>query len=623
MQSAVLAPSQIFLQFFAREAKGRTTTSTSAEKTTFERRRRRSDTKQLLPSNFRDSEIAESESQADGSGEAALGVGEDKSSAVKKKKKKKSKGKSSSDKPLPTQKFVDQFFPWRAVNKPVVGRCAVASRDIKAGEIVVAEHCVIFIPRSQDRTEVCHSCCCDISPPAQSFECPSCRYAVYCKRCKKEGMDEHILFCKVSNPISGIAKIADCDEDLLRLVLALILKRRNSKIAAKEASNLGAPKDGIVQNGIIYPSYEDAIALKTHSDKAPPSWKESVRKGCQLLFEEGVKAKVVGDLDVTVEDLENFAALVNTNSHGMGAHGAGYRNADVAVGIFPFVSMLSHSCRPNCCFSSEGRVMYVRATQDVPKGTELCISYINLYEPRSTRRMQLAVTKHFLCSCERCTEPFAVSVDRYLEGCICTVRGCGGVVVKTSSLYEQDPKAASSDSLVQHNSTSWKCDGCSRIVDLKLSSYPTTESGEYPWQLVAAAAEKLGAAMSVYRERRFKDARVLLEQYISQFTGKLHPLNLLLFDALTPLMNCCRATGDDAEGSRVCRLILNALEKVLPGVSLEQANFYFCLGEMYMQRSESAGTGVMAKHFKKQAQEAFQQARRIRGICLGNATLPS
>ncbi|KAL3696784.1 hypothetical protein R1sor_010860 [Riccia sorocarpa] len=564
-----------------------------------------------------------SESHADGSGETAPGVVEDKSSAAKKKKKKKSKSKSSSDKPLPTQKFVDQLFPWRALNKPNVGRCAVASRDIKAGEIVVAEHCVIFIPRSRDRAEVCHSCCCDIAPPAQSFECPGCRYAVYCKACKKEAMEEHKLFCQVSNPISGIAKIADCDEDLLRLVLALILKRRASKTGDKETSDPGASKDGTVQDGIIYPSYEDAIALKTHSDKVPTSWKDSVRKGCQLLFEEAVKAKVVDDLDVTVEDLENFAALVNTNSHGMGAHGSGYRNADVAVGIFPFVSMLSHSCRPNCCFSSEGRVMYVRATRDVPKGTELCISYINLYEPRSTRRMQLAVTKHFLCSCERCTEPFALSVDRFLEGCICAVRGCGGVVVKTSSLYEQDSKSASPDSLFQFNTTSWKCEGCSRVLDPKLSAYLTTESGEYPWQLVAAASDKLGAAMGVYRERRFKEARVLLEQHIAQFTGKLHPLNLLLFDALTPLMNCCRATGDAAEGSRVCRLILNALEKVLPGVSLEQASFYFCLGEMYLQRSESAGTSVMAKHFKKQAQEAFQQARRIRGVCLGKATLPS
>ncbi|BBN02498.1 protein MpASHR2 [Marchantia polymorpha subsp. ruderalis] len=566
-----------------------------------------------------------------GNGDTATDADEDKNCGKKKKKKKKSKGKSSSDKPLPTQKIVDQFFPWTAVNKQVVGRCAIASRDIKAGELVVAEHCYAFIPRRHDRSVVCHSCCCDISPPAQSFECPGCRYAMYCKDCKGRAMEEHKQFCRVSNPISGIAKIADCDEDLLRFVFALVLKGRSHKNMSKQISNGvavdGLSNDGTVQDGIVYPSYEDCISLKTHSEKATPAWKESVRRGCQLLYEEAVKlgAQSVDNLDITLDDLETLAALVNTNSHGMGAHGAGFHNADVAVGIFPFVSMLSHSCRPNCCFSSEGKVMYVRATQDVPKGSELCISYINLYEPRSTRKMQLAVSKHFLCRCQRCSEPFVHSVDRYLEGCMCTVRGCGGVVVKTSSMIEQDPTLAPGDSLTLHNSSSWKCDQCGRLLDPKLSTYPVdpTSLGDHPWQLVASAEAELASAMSMYRERRFKESRVLLEQYISQFTGKLHPLNVLLFDALTPLMNCCRASGDAAEGSRICRLILNSMEKVLPGVSLEQANFYFCLGEMYTQRAESAGTNVMAKHYKKLAQETFQQVRRIREICLGKPSLPS
>lgn len=42
------------------------------------------------------------------------------------------------------------------------------------------------------------------------------------------------------------------------------------------------------------------------------------------------------------EELEMLALLVNTNAHGMGAQGL--HNSDVALGIFPFVSMLNHSC---------------------------------------------------------------------------------------------------------------------------------------------------------------------------------------------------------------------------------------------------------------------------------------
>lgn len=110
-----------------------------------------------------------------------------------------------------------------------------------------------------------------------------------------------------------------------------------------------------------------------------------------------------------------------------------------------------------------------------------------------------------------------------VQGCMCTVRGCGGVVVKTSSMIEQDPTSAPGDSLTLHNSSSWKCDQCGRLLDPKLSTYPVdpTSLGDHPWQLVASAEAELASAMSMYRERRFKESRVLLEQYISQFTGKL------------------------------------------------------------------------------------------------------
>jgi SET and MYND domain-containing protein len=54
--------------------------------------------------------------------------------------------------------------------------------------------------------------------------------------------------------------------------------------------------------------------------------------------------------------------------------------------------------------------------------------------------------------------------------------------------------------------------------------------------------------------------------------------------------------GDAAEGSRFCHIILECLEKVMPNLSLELANFYFCLGEMYSERAEACSTSqVLAK----------------------------
>lgn len=80
-----------------------------------------------------------------------------------------------------------------------------------------------------------------------------------------------------------------------------------------------------------------------------------------------------------------------------------------------------------------------------------------------------------------------------------------------------------------------------------------------------------------------------------------HPLHVFLFDALTPLMNCCRALGDIGDAARVCTNIISCLEKVIPGYSLEVANFYFCLGEMYTERAESSNSlPAIAKRYRKQ-----------------------
>eukprot|EP01018_Ginkgo_biloba_P029122 Gb_19403 [translate_table: standard] len=346
------------------------------------------------------------------------------------------------------------------------------------------------------------------------------------------------------------------------------------------------------------------------------AWRISIRKGCEALHKAIVKQSE-GKLDFDMEELEWMASLVNTNAHGMGAQGL--HNTDVALGIFPFVSMLNHSCRPNCCFASEGNVMYVRALQEISTDTELCVSYINLYEPRSTRKRELSVTKHFECNCQRCMEPMQLSVDRFLEGCMCTVKGCGGVLLKTSSL---DGCTFGDEKL-----TSWICDTCSRVLDpssFDPSDFRGKPITETPWDLVGQAEEKVSVAVSAYKERRLKDARTLLENFYAEFNGKLHHLHVLIFDSLTPLLNCHRALGDAEGGARVCRMILNCLEKVLPNPSLELANFYFCLGEMCSERAEAFDISpVLAKHYKKQAQEAFQRVRQLRKICIGKPTLPT
>jgi hypothetical protein len=59
--------------------------------------------------------------------------------------------------------------------------------------------------------------------------------------------------------------------------------------------------------------------------------------------------------------------------------------------------------------------MRVRALKDIEEGEELCVAYVNLTEDRLTRQKELLESKHFVCVCQRCSQPLADSNDRFLE----------------------------------------------------------------------------------------------------------------------------------------------------------------------------------------------------------------
>ena len=66
----------------------------------------------------------------------------------------------------------------------------------------------------------------------------------------------------------------------------------------------------------------------------------------------GLPVRLVGAPHALQQEL---AAVVNTNSHGAGA--ANSANTDRALGLWPALSMLNHSCRPNCVFAAHGAAL--------------------------------------------------------------------------------------------------------------------------------------------------------------------------------------------------------------------------------------------------------------------------
>lgn len=72
--------------------------------------------------------------------------------------------------------------------------------------------------------------------------------------------------------------------------------------------------------------------------------------------------------------------------------------------VYLLGSMFNHSCEPNVnvVFSNNDAVVSFAAGCDIPKHTELCISYIDQTMPRMFRREHLRFGYGFMCECIKC-----------------------------------------------------------------------------------------------------------------------------------------------------------------------------------------------------------------------------
>ena len=74
------------------------------------------------------------------------------------------------------------------------------------------------------------------------------------------------------------------------------------------------------------------------------------------------------------------------------------------VGCYPLGALLNHSCAPNCIAALDGTSLRVRTLCEVPAGTELCHSYVELTEPTIERQRHLAAQYGVDCRCRRCVD---------------------------------------------------------------------------------------------------------------------------------------------------------------------------------------------------------------------------
>ena len=143
--------------------------------------------------------------------------------------------------------------------------------------------------------------------------------------------------------------------------------------------------------------------------------------------------------DISPTDIEHLLLAIQCNAHRIVSQDA----HPLALGLFPFTSMLNHSCEPNCAHDfiltrNKAPVLSMRAITDIEVGEEICYSYTNLYLSTKQRNEQLQSAYGFRCNCSRCE----ANLDGFVD------QGGSQTLVKELntcfSLLEQDTRMRSS-----------------------------------------------------------------------------------------------------------------------------------------------------------------------------------
>eukprot|EP01060_Flectonema_neradi_P037513 TRINITY_DN7574_c0_g1_i1.p1 TRINITY_DN7574_c0_g1~~TRINITY_DN7574_c0_g1_i1.p1 ORF type:complete len:627 (+),score=117.98 TRINITY_DN7574_c0_g1_i1:48-1928(+) len=145
--------------------------------------------------------------------------------------------------------------------------------------------------------------------------------------------------------------------------------------------------------GLLYKKVTNTPASDSLPLNALWEMSETVRRAMQQILTNGI----------------SVSKLLRLNTNEAGLHSIEQRK--VATAIFPFSSLVNHSCDPNCVLNFVGgphsafRRVNLRATRSIIKGTELTICYgphKNKIHSVKNRREALQNQYNFLCNCEAC-----------------------------------------------------------------------------------------------------------------------------------------------------------------------------------------------------------------------------
>ncbi|KAH7429726.1 hypothetical protein KP509_09G063100 [Ceratopteris richardii] len=296
---------------------------------------------------------------------------------------------------------------------PTKGRCLFAARRFLPGEAVLDQSPYASALNSTGkRCDGCYKEDCKLQ------ECSLCKSVWYCsKACQEQEQVIHKYECKCLSML-----MAEKGRELtpsLRLMLRLLIR----KCLEKEMADSVNPFD----------AYELVELLPTHFEETSEQQLILYAQMANLLritYNYGE----LGNVDIK-EITHNFCRFA-CNAHTI----TDAELRPLGIGLYPVISIINHSCQPNCILLFEGKKAYVRAIQEISEGMEVTLSYVDLGDNTLTRLQNLKLQYFFNCVCPRCL-PKATSdkmLDNdHMEGFLCPIPKCKGLLITNQEYSEK------------------------------------------------------------------------------------------------------------------------------------------------------------------------------------------
>jgi hypothetical protein len=220
---------------------------------------------------------------------------------------------------------------------------------------------------------VCHEC-----RSAARHRCSKCRMALFCSaNCQRRHFASHRREC------DAVAKLeleirAHFDEQ------CLIAARLTEWLVARNGSTR-------------------VLALQSHLDKYTSD--SALRRIGQKALVTSRLLQLLGVPDckfVSVPFLSRLISLLYTNVIAICDE---EELVPIGLALYEQMSLLNHSCAPNCVVAFRGTKALLRPLRAVRAGEPLSIAYIDVIATRAVRQSQLRAQYFFECACEQCCLP--------------------------------------------------------------------------------------------------------------------------------------------------------------------------------------------------------------------------